>query len=91
MTVIQFHVNEVFDIAARGGIVAVGATQPVDFVGIPRLYDEVTGHPIRVLGVDHPTPRTRRTGETILVIDRADADFVKVGRRWTTVESSEPL
>jgi hypothetical protein len=85
VTAIRFHVNEVFDIAARGGLVAVGATQPGEFVGIPRLYDEATGHHIRILGVDHPTPRTRRTGETILVIDRADADYVKVGRRWTTV------
>ncbi|WP_433797456.1 hypothetical protein [Actinoplanes sp. CA-252034] len=79
----QFLVTEVFDIAARGGLVAVGMAQPGDFVGIPRLYDEATGHRIRVLGVDHPTPRTRRTGETILVIDRADADYVAAGRRWT--------
>jgi hypothetical protein len=84
MTVIQFQVNEVFDIAARGGLLAVGATGQGDFVGVPRLYDESTGRPIRVLSVDHPTPRTRRTGETILVVDRADAAYVVVGRRWTT-------
>ncbi|MFD0519415.1 hypothetical protein [Paractinoplanes durhamensis] len=41
-----------------------------------------TGRPVRVLGVDHPTPRTRRTGETILVVDRADAEVVVVGRVW---------
>jgi hypothetical protein len=33
--------------------------------------------------VDHPTPRTRRTGETILVVDRADAEHVMIGRLWT--------
>ena len=82
MTAVQFRVNEVFDIAARGGLIAVGSTSNGEFVGIPRLRDDATGHPIRVLGVDHPTPRTRRTGETILVVDRADADYVAVGRLW---------
>ena len=83
MTAIQFHVNEVFDIPARGGLIAVGSTSNGDFIGIPCLRDDASGQPIRVLGVDHPTPRTRRTGETILVVDRADADYVKVGRLWT--------
>jgi hypothetical protein len=87
MTVIQFHVNEVFDIPTRGGLVAVGTTRHGDFVGLPSLYDEATGHPIRILGVDHPTPRTQRTGESILLVDRADADYVKAGRVWTTAGS----
>jgi hypothetical protein len=86
MTAIQFHVNEVFDIPTRGGLIAVGSTRNGDFLGIPRLRDEASGHPIRVLGVDHPTPRTQRTGETILVVDRADADYVAVGRLWTAEE-----
>ncbi|BCJ53479.1 hypothetical protein Asp14428_49540 [Actinoplanes sp. NBRC 14428] len=83
MTAVEFHVNEVFDIAARGGLIVVGSTRNGDFVGIPRLRDVASGAPIRVLGVDHPTPRTRRTGETILVVDRADGDHVAVGRLWT--------
>jgi hypothetical protein len=86
MTTIEFQVNEVFDIPTRGGLVAVGNTRHGEFVGLPRLYDETTGHPVRVLGVDHPTPRTLHTGETILVVDRADADYVKVGRVLTTAE-----
>ena len=84
MTTIQFHVNEVFDIPARGGLVVVGATRNGEFIGLPELYDETTGQPIRILGVDHPTPRTQRTGETILVVDRADAGVVAVGRLWST-------
>ncbi|GAA3348327.1 hypothetical protein GCM10020358_66400 [Amorphoplanes nipponensis] len=84
MTATEFQVNEVFDIAARGGLVVVGAVRPGEFVGVPSLYDKATGNPIRVLGVDHPTPRTTRTGETILVVDRADADYAKSGRLWTT-------
>lgn len=86
MTAVQFQVNEVFDIPTRGGLIAVGSTRHGDFVGVPRLRDEASGHPIHVLGVDHPTPRTRRTGETILVVDRADADYVTVGRLWTAEE-----
>ncbi|GIM90321.1 hypothetical protein [Paractinoplanes toevensis] len=82
MTAIEFRVNEVFDIPARGGLIAVVVTLNGDFVGVPRLRDVTTGQPVHVLGVDHPTPRTRRTGETILVIDRADADLVAVGRVW---------
>ena len=84
MTAIQFHVNEVFDIPSRGGLIAVGSVSDGEFVGIPRLRDIVSGQPVHVLGVDHPTPRTRRTGETILVVDRADADYVQVGRTWET-------
>jgi hypothetical protein len=83
MTAVQFVVNEVFDIPARGGLIAVGSTRNGDFIGIPTLRDESSGRPIHVLGVDHPTPRTRRTGETILVVDRADAEHVVVGRLWT--------
>jgi hypothetical protein len=83
MSAVQFHVNEVFDIPARGGLIAVGSTRNGDFIGIPRLRDDASGKPIHVLGVDHPTPRTQRTGETILVVDRADADRVQVGRVWT--------
>jgi hypothetical protein len=86
MTEIQFHVNEVFDIPTRGGLIAVGSTRNGDFVGIPRLRDEASGEPIHVLGVDHPTPRTQRTGETILVVDRADAGYVAPGRVWTAEE-----
>ena len=86
MTAVQFQVNEVFDIPTRGGLIAVGSTRNGEFVGIPRLRDETSGQLIHILGVDHPTPRTMRTGETILVVDRADADYVTVGRLWTTEE-----
>jgi hypothetical protein len=86
MTAIQFLVNEVFDIPTRGGLIAVGSTRNGEFIGIPSLHDESSGQPIHVLGVDHPTPRTQRTGETILVVDHADADYVTVGRLWSTDE-----
>jgi hypothetical protein len=86
MTAVQFVVNEVFDIPTRGGIIAVGSTRNGDFVGIPRLRDDASGQPIHVLGVDHPTPRTQQTGETILVVDRADAEYVAVGRLWSADE-----
>jgi hypothetical protein len=79
----RFRINEVFDLPARGGLIAVGSTSDGDFIGIPRLRDDVSGQPIHVLGVDHPTPHTERTGETILVVDRADAEYVKAGRLWT--------
>jgi hypothetical protein len=82
----QFHVNEIFDIPTRGGLIVVGSTDNGDFVGVPRLRDSVSGQPVHVLGVDHPTPRTMRTGETILVVDRSDAEFAEVGRTWTLEE-----
>jgi hypothetical protein len=83
MIAVQFLVNEVFDIAARSGLIVVGTTRNGEFAGIPTLRDDATGHPIHVLGVDHPTPRTQDTGETILVVDRVDADYVRPGRLWT--------
>ncbi|WP_433830220.1 hypothetical protein ACQP2E_10280 [Actinoplanes sp. CA-015351] len=81
MTATRFQINEVFDIAARAGLLVVGSAD-VDFTGVPRLRDELTGHPITILGVDFPTPRTLRTGETILVVDRADAGYATTGRIW---------
>ncbi|GLW33465.1 hypothetical protein [Actinoplanes regularis] len=86
MTTMQFHINEVFDIPARGGLIAVGSIRNGELIGVPRLRDDTSGNPVHVLGVDHPTPRTRRTGETILVVDRADAEYVEVGRTWTVEE-----
>jgi hypothetical protein len=83
---VQFCLNEVFDIPGRGGLLAVGSTRNGEFIGIPRLRDDATGQPVHVLGVDHPTPRTQRTGETILVVDRADSAYVTVGRLWTAVQ-----
>ena len=83
MTAIRFKVNEVFDIAARAGLIVVGHAEPDDFIGLPELRDHLTGHPITVIGVDSPTPRTLRTGETILLIDRADADYAEPGRTWS--------
>jgi hypothetical protein len=83
MTAVQFRVNEVFDIPTRGGLIAVGSVSNGEFIGIPRLRDDVSGQPVHVLGVDNPTPRTQRTGETILVIDRSNAEQVAVGRTWT--------
>jgi hypothetical protein len=80
---VQFVVNEVFDLPTRGGLIAVGSTRNGEFIGIPKLRDEASGQLIRVLGVDHRTPRTQRTGEMILVVDRADAALVAVGRTWT--------
>ena len=50
MTAVQFLVNEVFDIAARGGLIAVGTTRNGEFLGIPSLRDDASGHPIHVLG-----------------------------------------
>ncbi|GLY01584.1 hypothetical protein [Actinoplanes sp. NBRC 101535] len=84
MTVVEFRVNEVFDIPARGGLIVVGETRGGEFTGIPLLHDATSGKPIRILAVDHPTPRTRRTGETILVVDRADAPQARTGQVWTT-------
>lgn len=86
MAAVQFYLNEVFDIPGRGGLLAVGSTRNGEFIGIPRLRDDATGQPVHVLGVDHPTPRTQRTGETILVVDRADSAYVTVGRLWTAVQ-----
>ncbi|WP_232344181.1 hypothetical protein [Actinoplanes awajinensis] len=82
----RFHITEVFDIPARDGLIVVGSIRDGELVGVPRLRDDTSGELVHVLGVDHLTPRTRRTGETILVVDRADAAYVEVGRSWTVEE-----
>lgn len=50
---------------------------------VARLRDDASGQTIHVLGVEHPTPPTQRTDDTVLVVDRADADYVQVGRLWS--------
>ena len=87
----RVRVEEVFDLAGRGGLVVVVSslvetTACGTTAGVPRLRDEVTGRAVRVLGVDHPTPRTQRTGEVILVVDRADAEVVEAGRVWVAAD-----
>lgn len=70
MIAVQFLANEVFDIATRGGLIAVGTTRNSEFVGIPSLRDDASGHPIHLLGADRPTPRRQRAGETARPADR---------------------
>jgi hypothetical protein len=80
--VTTFRIDEVFDIAARGGLVVAGTYLGDEIMGVPRLSDRTTGHSITVLGLDHHTPRTRRTGQKIIVVDRADSAYAVVGREW---------
>jgi hypothetical protein len=85
MPATEFQINEVFDIPTRGGVIVVGHARPGELIGIPHLCDEGTRPPITILGVDHPTPRTTGTGETILVVDQAAAEYAEIGRIWTTI------
>jgi hypothetical protein len=84
MTASNFRVDEVFDLRGRGGLVVVGTYFDGEPIGTPELLDEQTGHRIRVLGVDFPIPRTLRTGQTILIVDRQDGEYATAGRIWTT-------
>lgn len=91
MTQSRFRVDEVFDLRNRGGLVVCGTYVGAEPVGTPELIDEQTGHRIQVLGVDFPTARTLRTDQTILVVDRQDAQYATPGRIWTSSVGHAPL
>ena len=78
----RFRVDQVFDLTARGGLVACGTMLDGTPVGGLSFVDELTGAPIRVIGVDFPTPTTQRTGQHLLVVSREDAALVRPGRVW---------
>lgn len=83
MTELRFRVDEVFDLPSRAGLIACGTViTGADLIGTPSFVDETTGRPVDVLGMDFPTPRTRRTGQHLLIVSRADAELVAPGRIW---------
>lgn len=79
----RFRVDEVFDIATRGGLLVVGTFDGEQPVGVPAMRDATTGHSLHILGVEFATPRTLRTGQTTFVLDRADDEYASPGRTWT--------
>ncbi|MEH0935247.1 hypothetical protein [Micromonospora psammae] len=83
MSQLMFRVDEVFDLPARQGLVVCGTMLAGSLQGVPDFVDELSGERLRVLGVDFPTPRTRRTGQQLLVVAREDAALVAPGRVWT--------
>ncbi|WP_405113081.1 hypothetical protein OG559_05465 [Micromonospora sp. NBC_01405] len=86
---LRFRVDEVFDLPVRSGLVACGTLLGgEELIGIPAFVDEVTGRPVHVLGVDFPTPRTRRTGQYLLVVSREDSELVTAGRTWVSPRAS---
>ncbi|MEH0818941.1 MULTISPECIES: hypothetical protein [unclassified Micromonospora] len=78
----RFRVDAVFDLPARRGIVACGSMLDGVPIGTVRFVDELTGAPVRVIGVDFSTPTTRRTGQHLLVVSREDAALAHPGRVW---------
>lgn len=82
MTTLRFRVDETFDVAGRGGLLVSGTGLGLDLVGVPVCRDEATGRHLHVLGVDFPTAETRRTGRTVLILDRQDAEYATAGRTW---------
>ncbi|MCP2323595.1 hypothetical protein HDA40_002102 [Hamadaea flava] len=83
MSANQFRVDEVFDIVSRGGLLVVGTFQGEQPVGVPAMRDATTGQALHILGVEFATPRTLRTGQTTLVLDRDDRELASPGRMWT--------
>ncbi|WP_346536553.1 hypothetical protein [Micromonospora sp. DPT] len=78
----RFRVDEVFDLTARAGLVACGTMLDGTLVNGLSFVDELTGAPIRVIGVDFPTPTTQGTGQHLLVVSREDAALAQPGRVW---------
>jgi len=82
VTQVRFRVDETFDIPHRVGLVVLGTVFGPPPVGVPAFLDEQTGARLRLLGIDFPTPRTRRTGQAVFVLDRKDAGYAQAGRVW---------
>ena len=86
MAQVRFRVDECFDIPRRGGLVVLGTVLGTvlgpEPAGVPDFVDEQTGARLRLLGIDFPTPRTRRTGQAVFVLDRLDAAYACAGRTW---------
>ncbi|MER6593801.1 hypothetical protein ABT214_18495 [Micromonospora purpureochromogenes] len=74
--------DEVFDLAARRGLVACGTMLDGTPVGGLSFVDELTVAPVRVIGVDFPTPTTQRTGQHLLVVSKEYAALAHPGRVW---------
>jgi hypothetical protein len=88
MTQLRFRVDEVFDLPLRKGLIACGTLLSGSLLGVPGFVDDLTGQPLRVLGIDFPTPKTQRTGQHLIVVDREDAALVTPGRIWTVHPSA---
>ena len=87
----RFRVDDVFDIATRGGLLVVGTFFDERPVGVPAMRDEATGHLLTIVGVEFATPRTLGTSQTTFVLDRADIEYASIGRLWITEVPSRKL
>jgi hypothetical protein len=77
---VRFSVEEVFDLPARGGLLALGTVlEGVISEGMV-LQDEATGARTTVLGVEFHAPPGRST----LVLERTDPSPVADGRVLTS-------
>jgi hypothetical protein len=75
---VRFVVHRVDDLPMRACVLATGVLEGRFREGMV-LHDEETGQPVRVLGMEFPTPRAMENGEEILLLDRRDADGIDKG------------
>jgi hypothetical protein len=80
MSSVDFMITHVFDLQGRGGLLVAGHLLSGCVEGGTDLQEATSGMPVRVLGVELHGGAERTT----LVIDRRDAEYVKVGNRLTS-------
>jgi hypothetical protein len=79
MTAIRFTVETTFDLPGRDGILVPGVLLTGVIQSGTTLQTEDTRQPVRVLGVEFPTPASQGTNKVTLRIDRRDAPAIKPG------------
>ncbi|WP_203833049.1 hypothetical protein [Actinoplanes regularis] len=80
----QFLIEEITDLASRGGLLVSGKVLAGVITTGETLRDAVTGESAKVLGVEFETPRSRRMGWVTLVVERTNPTPVFVGRILVT-------
>ncbi|WP_083863544.1 hypothetical protein [Nocardia exalbida] len=79
MTPVDFTVTHLWDLPHRGGLLVTGRLTSGTVGPGDVLQDSASGATVRILGLEFHG--SREPGEFTLVVDRRDADHVRIGQR----------
>jgi hypothetical protein len=79
VTGIRLQIEQIFDLPARGGLIAAGRMLAGSVTAGLTLRDQATGATVRVIRVEMVPPPPDRPDQVAIIVDRKDSAAVRTG------------